>query len=265
MKNIEASYIKKNYKYKNLNIVYYIFVNVDNANIKSQPIIFLPGVCANGLIIEDTLRELSKKYEVVSLDLPCFGESNVTDSDWSMDDYADLLISFIEESHLENIILIGHSLGGLISLYLSSRCDKVTKQIIIDSTGNLPKYNLVEYFYRLLVLENIYTITNYKSGFQNLLIFYYSYFQFFFARFFYLSRITKIMQKCFYHDFEEYQNIKVETIIFWGKDDILIPLSYGKILNNKIKSSELIIVDGAHGWFKYNEPKLLALLGRYLD
>lgn len=62
---------------------------------------------------------MSKKYEVVSLDLPCFGESDVTDNDWSMDDYVDLLISFIEERHLENIILIGHSLGGLISLYLS--------------------------------------------------------------------------------------------------------------------------------------------------
>jgi len=248
-----------NYKYKNLKTVYYKFNSNEISESKST-IIFLHGVCADGLIIKNTLSELGKIYNVISIDLPGFGKSEVPEPNWNIQNYSEFILAFVDDFDLENVVLVGHSLGGLICLNTSILPSKIIKQIIIDSTGNLPHYSLPEYFYRLLVLENLYTITKYKKGFTKLLPFYLSYLYFFVDKFIYIRRITRIMQSCFYHDFNFYVKIKIPTVIFWGTDDILIPLKHGKILNEKIIGSKLIEVPGAHGWFKYNEDKLLTLL-----
>jgi len=58
----------------------------------------------------------SKKYRVITIDRPGFGESGKNRTDWSTDAYANDIETVISKLNLKNVILIGHSMAGDIVL-----------------------------------------------------------------------------------------------------------------------------------------------------
>ena len=43
---------------------------------------------------------------------------------------------------------------------------------------------------------------------------------------------------------KEYRNIKIPTLIIWGRDDVSIPYRFGERLHRDIENSTLVILDG---------------------
>ena len=113
---------------------------------KGQPIIFIPGFTVPGEIWAPTVEKLQSNYECHVLSLAGFGGNAPIEFPWlpkvnvSIEDY-------IKSNNLENVIVIGHSLGGTIATWLASReHSKVSRLIIIDglpAAGALmiPDYN----------------------------------------------------------------------------------------------------------------------------
>jgi pimeloyl-ACP methyl ester carboxylesterase len=61
-----------------------------------------------------------EKYSLASIDLPGCGESSHADDfSYTMNDQADLVLEWIKSLELTRIILVGHSMGGAICLYLA--------------------------------------------------------------------------------------------------------------------------------------------------
>ena len=58
----------------------------------------------------------SKNYRVVVIDLPGFGESGTNRSNWSVENYAADISAVIHKLKLRNVILVGHSMSGVIVL-----------------------------------------------------------------------------------------------------------------------------------------------------
>ena len=48
------------------------------------------------------------------------------------------------------------------------------------------------------------------------------------------------------HDFEDKKlgNVRVPTLIIWGRDDLLIPLAMGEQFHKGIAGSQMIVMDG---------------------
>jgi pimeloyl-ACP methyl ester carboxylesterase len=59
----------------------------------------------------------SARYRVVTIDLPGHGESGKERKNWTVESYAKDLVSVIERENLENVVLIGHSMSGDITLH----------------------------------------------------------------------------------------------------------------------------------------------------
>lgn len=58
-------------------------------------------------------------FTLASIDLPGCGESGRSDDfSYSMKDQADIVLAWIRDLSLSRMILVGHSMGGVISLYL---------------------------------------------------------------------------------------------------------------------------------------------------
>ena len=82
-------------------------------------------------------------YTLASLDLPGCGESSrQNDSSYSMKDLADLALKWIRGLGLARIILVGHSMGGVICLYLIEALGTEVKAFF-SLEGNLSRKDCI--------------------------------------------------------------------------------------------------------------------------
>jgi len=88
-----------------------------------QAIILLHGFGESGSIWQHQAEKLSKEYRVIIPDLPGTGRSPLPNgkSFESLEDYADLLRALLDTEGLPNCTLIGHSMGGYISLAFAEK------------------------------------------------------------------------------------------------------------------------------------------------
>jgi pimeloyl-ACP methyl ester carboxylesterase len=67
-------------------------------------------------VLETTTGCLSSEYTVVALDLGGHGQSGHNRENWTIEDFAKDVRAVIDGLHLNNVILVGHSMGGEIIL-----------------------------------------------------------------------------------------------------------------------------------------------------
>ena len=97
-------------------------------------IILIPGLASSGEVWDETVAELSENYECHVLTLPGFGKNPAADLSAGFLSTMEGLITDYIQVQDEPVILIGHSLGGFLSLRLSRNIpDKIEKTIIVDS------------------------------------------------------------------------------------------------------------------------------------
>lgn len=84
---------------------------------------------------------LSQRYRVIAHDLRGHGESDwVSDGDYGVMDHVFDLASLVDHLGLETLTLIGHSLGGNITLrYAGLFPDRIEKLVAIEGLGPSPK------------------------------------------------------------------------------------------------------------------------------
>ncbi len=84
------------------------------------------------------LADQTKEYNCYLLDLPGHGGSD--DTGYNVENYVNSICNFVK--YLNNVILIGHSLGGTLTLSVLSKNLPVVKGgIIVSSTANFHKLN----------------------------------------------------------------------------------------------------------------------------
>jgi pimeloyl-ACP methyl ester carboxylesterase len=87
-------------------------------------LLFVHGWCIDKDYWKPQLEEFCPRYTVVAIDLPGFGLSGKSRRDWSFDNYADDIANVIDQLHLENVILFGHSMSGDIILKADNKFPK---------------------------------------------------------------------------------------------------------------------------------------------
>jgi len=89
-----------------------------NFKIKGEglPIIFIHGFCETGEIWDTLANSLSSNYQVITLDLPGFGSSKLAKTDITLQEIGKDLNEWVLAQDFKKPVVIGHSLGGYISL-----------------------------------------------------------------------------------------------------------------------------------------------------
>ena len=75
-------------------------------------LLFIHGLGSYAPAWNKNLGELAEKYRCIALDLPGYGQSEKGDYPFSMAFFAEAVEAFIDSLGLENIVLVGHSMGG---------------------------------------------------------------------------------------------------------------------------------------------------------
>ncbi|AOW21046.1 alpha/beta fold hydrolase [Urechidicola croceus] len=113
---------------------------------KGQPILFFPGFTCTGEVWNDVVIELSKTHECHIFTFAGFGDVEPIEKPW-LPKIKNEVETYIKENKLKNTIVIGHSLGGALGLWISSEQNvELKKLIVVDalpSTGALimPNFN----------------------------------------------------------------------------------------------------------------------------
>jgi len=106
---------------------------------KGEPILLFPGFTCTGDVWNDTVTELSQDYQCHVFTFAGFGDVPAIQKPW-LPKIKEGILSYIAEKQLKNPIVIGHSLGGALALWMATESNSYKKLIIVDalsSTGAL--------------------------------------------------------------------------------------------------------------------------------
>ncbi len=195
------------------------------------------------------VKEILEKnnFKVYCPDLPGFGTEPDPKKAWAVSDYVEWVKDFCEKEKLSQVFLLGHSFGGRIAMKFTALYpEKLLRLILVDSAGFqhskswsfkqkiiikgskffhfLDKFPILNIFYALL-RKTVYIF----SG----------------TRDYYLIK-SKVMKETFKKIITEnltryLSEIKIPTLIVWGKKDKLVPVEIAYSLKEKIYQSQLEI------------------------
>lgn len=216
-----------------------------------KAILFLHGGGVKAKTYKKFLDLLSKNYLVIAPDLPCFGKSTCPNS---VADYSKILEKFIQSLNFGKIAIIGHSLGGVVALQLSAGNINIPLLILVDSAGLSRNFSKIKFLYIYFIEKTIRDIFKYKN-LKTFLLIVQDFFENIFKRFHECNFTIKVIKKFLLTDFSDFQNVNSKTLILWGEQDEIFPKNIAENFHQKIKNSELKIVDGNHDWCLFNSEK----------
>lgn len=97
------------------------------------PILMIPGLSSSGDVWDDTVKILEADYECHVVTLPGFAGQPPVQTETFLRLAGDELLDYLEAHDLRNTIVMGHSLGGFLALYLGTRqSSHIGKLIVVD-------------------------------------------------------------------------------------------------------------------------------------
>jgi len=221
---------------------------------EKDPVVFLHGLLDHSFGFRRIIKELlGDKYRILSFDHPGYGNSKLPKIKYlfQIDVWADLLLEAFEKLNLQNVTLVGHSMGGLIAQHMVLKDQsKRIKKLILLSPGGIPHperdrmqkllfpktekqvVELLTHLYgsegpdpNFLLRKTLVTVWN---GWEN---------QF-------LQENTLKKEHLIFHG-NKIRGIKIPTLIIAGEDDEITPIVMMKKMKSYITGSKLVWLKGA--------------------
>ncbi len=184
-------------------------------------------------------------WKVLILSLPKHGLSNQI-NEVNISNYANAISNLIITLKLEQVTLIGHSMGGAIALQLAlNDPNNLVSSLVLIGTG--AKLNVAPLFFELLETDFIKFLDLMKEYGYNKE-----------TKEDIKKKIEKIIKTCgpdvLLQDFkacsafdirDELSNLKIPTLIICGENDIMTPTKYSTYLHEKISNSKLSLIPNA--------------------
>jgi pimeloyl-ACP methyl ester carboxylesterase len=115
-----------------------------------HPLVFVHCWSCDRSYWDAQVKDFSPDYKVVTLDLAGHGESGMGREVWSMEAYGADVAAVVNDLRLNDIILVGHSMGGAVTIEAARQLgDKVTAVIGVDTfqdlTGKMPEEQVKQF------------------------------------------------------------------------------------------------------------------------
>jgi pimeloyl-ACP methyl ester carboxylesterase len=228
---------------------------------RGRPVLLLHGWLGSWELWRDTIEVLGREFRTYALDFFGFGESGVAPSgenilperrldSFTVTTYVEMVYQFMDRLGIKKAPLIGHSMGGTVSLGTAIRYpDKVVKVCVIGSPINGSSLNL------LLKLSGNPTLASvfWLFGGRGLMLFLrlYSYFMAKDGRA--MSRmitrdVSRISVESFFQSINtlrktdlrpELSKVQVPTLGMYGKRDIIVRPTENKVLQAGVPHAQI--------------------------
>lgn len=224
-------------------------------------VVLIHGSGTNYRLLDPLAKTLKDYYNCYVIDLPGHNKSdNLNCND--IEHYIEAVGNFIKNKFNDNVAVIGHSLGGTVAMGVSAlNLPQISKAIVLNSSAKYDK----------LDKEFMSNIKNGKLDINYLLKACVDKLS--------LKKILPFLRiepkETIINDFiineelditDKLDDIKIPTLVMTGSNEILAPVSYSKVLNEKIEDSILYVVPGEKHLMPYFEKEYVSgLITAFID
>lgn len=96
-----------------------------------ETLVFIHGLGSYAPAWKKNIKSLKENYRCIAIDLPGYGKSSKGKYDASMTAFAEVIKDFLNKINVENITLVGHSMGGQISIMTALAYPELIEKLIL--------------------------------------------------------------------------------------------------------------------------------------
>jgi len=269
--------IKYPFPVKYLTVKDYKIAYIDKGN-STNVLIFIHGLGSYLKAWERNIPKLKDHFRCIAIDLPGYGKSSKQIHSCEVNFYVEIIHELIEKLKLKNVSLVGHSMGGQITIaYAINYPNQISKLVLVAPAG-FEKFNNDE----IAIIKNIISpeILFKTSDHQIRLNYQINFYKMPAAAESmiedriaikndeeFLNHCTVVSNSLFgllkAPVFNRLNEIKIPTLILFGKNDLLIPnKSIHKVAteeiallgSSRIKNSKLVLLEECGHFLQYEKP-----------
>ncbi len=98
---------------------------------QGKPVVLLHGWLGSWGLWQRTMEVLGKNYRTYALDFWGFGDSGKKRDTYAVSDFVSLVEQFMQQLGIESAPLVGHSMGGTVSLSVAIRYPQRTQKVVV--------------------------------------------------------------------------------------------------------------------------------------
>ena len=218
----------------------------------AHTLLFIHGLGSNLKAWQKNIAILKDSYRCIAIDLPNYGQSSTGQYSFEMSFFAETIYQFIQKLDLQQVVLVGHSMGGQAALHVAIQHPTLLSHLILLAPAGFETFTpqQVSWF------EQVYTADFVKSASVNQII---KNFQLNFydmpedAQFMISDRLKMRADTAAYDRycqmipqcvlgmlkepvFAQLPQIKTPTLVFFGEEDRLIP---NPLLHANLKTADV--------------------------
>jgi pimeloyl-ACP methyl ester carboxylesterase len=233
---------------------------------KGKPLVLLHG-WGDSLATFSTIEpKLAQNFEVISLDLPGFGQTQGPEQVWGLEEYASFVRDFQAKIGLKEVYAyIGHSNGAAVLICgIGKGTLKSDKLVLVAAAGVrtnqkakrtafkvIAKVGKVATFFLPVETKAKLRKKLYGAAGSDMLV---------------VPQLQETFKKTVRQDVQaEAAKITIPTLLIYGSNDKATPLADGQRLQGLIKDSVLKTVEGASHYVHQEHPEtILKYVGEFL-
>lgn len=214
-------------------------------------VLFLHGWGCDSTSFSFIQSSLSEAVTVVMLDFPGHGQSAEPPVPWGVGEYAEQVLTLLEEIGISHVKVVAHSFGARVAIKLAAKHPEIIEQLVITGgagikkpvseharkrTAQFKRYNaILDSIKRIVPLtimaERLQTKLRNRYGSADYI------------------KLDENMRKTFVKVISEdlfplLHEIKAPTLLIWGSVDTETPLWMGQAMEKEIPDAGLVIFEG---------------------
>lgn len=250
---------------------------VEEGSPNRQKVILIHGWSSSSFAMSPISQMLSQRFHCLSVDLPGYGSSPPFEGKTTIPRYAALIRDLIEKVSDGPVVLVGHSMGGMISTTVAIENPVLVERMVLIGptiTGKLSRtintviypVNMIERFGLGSLIVS--TVEKLYVGITDRMMRPVSFSdrtditQEDYARLRADARRPgqgKVRAECFYamrdHDLSgKISGIETPTLVLWGAEDNTVPLRDAGVIEDEWPETDLRILPKAGHWPHFESP-----------
>ena len=247
---------------------------------RGQVALLIHGWSSSWYAMSPLLGLLVNRFRAISIDLPGYGESDPLPKRVTIPDYVEILADFIEQVTDGPVVLVGHSMGGMMSITMALHHPALVERMVLVSptiTGKLSLY-INALVSPITHLERFGLGSLITSGAESLLV----------------GLSDRLMRPASFAERtgiteEEYARLRVDvrhpdqgriraecyramrendlrgrlgkiqipSLVFWGAEDNTVPLRDAGVVADEWPGADLRIIPKAGHWAHFETPDIV--------
>ncbi len=215
-----------------------------------SPLVLIHGFGVSGYVWQRVLPYLAQEHQVFIVDLPGYGRSTYreTNAPWRLREMAPLLAAWLQRMSLSSVHLMGHSMGGAIAIHLAAHAPELLRSLTLIDAAGMPFRST----FSALAARSARSFVQLRNGGYPLPL----------VRDVLRPRVRLFWQgatqmtNC---DFRaEIATLTMPTLIIWGEQDILVPISLGYELRDALPHAVFVPISNSGHRPMLAQPALMS-------